>query len=764
MTERARELRVGVVGARRQRQGTGEYLARAFAKLGCRVDAIVGTSPATLEEARRGLRERQGLETRGYLSVPELLARERPDVLVIASPAEHHLPALEAALEAGCHVFCEKPLFWSEGLERDDAGVAATTERLVALARSRGRLLGVNTQWPETLDAFRTLHPRALEAALASVEMWLSPMSLGPSMVVDSAPHLLSLVHALAGPGELQQVAVEARTPDSLHLAFGYRHAGGLARCALHLKQCPEPPRPAAYAVNGARVDRAIELPGYRLSLVAGSRRQPLEDPLDRCVARFLRDLEAGAATQDFPLVPAMSQLARLVSAVVSSAAAGIMRGTMRTMTDDAKGSEPKKQTELAPVHDFAAKLCQPSVLERLKSYVRWQSDWRRARAQGRTLDSILSVPDQVPLSINLDLTTACNYACDHCVDMDILNTGVQYDHVKLMSSLAEMAKKGLRSVIVIGGGEPTVYPKFAESIRHMKSLGLKLGIVTNGSGMEKIGEVADVFDAQDWVRLSLDSGSNEVFEAMHKPKGKMFSPKGKIDITLDGICDGVARVKQAHPGLRIGYSFIIVWKDCEANDAAIHENVHEIVMGAERARRSGFDYISFKPFLTRAEKNNAEIVGLTKESTRIEDVMLEIRKQVDLAKKLETETFKVLESTNLKVLENGTYQNYTNQPRNCHMQFFRQVLSPLGVFNCPVYRHVPQAKVGEKHSYADLPSLQTAQRSTLRLIETFDAREECKEVTCLYNHVNWFLEDLIEHPEKLDSLQASPERNDFFL
>jgi len=443
-----------------------------------------------------------------------------------------------------------------------------------------------------------------------------------------------------------------------------------------------------------------------------------------------------------------------------------------RTMTegkrDEKRENEPrKKQTELAPVHDFAAKLMQPSVINRLKDYVRWQADWRAQRANGQTLDAALaSVPDQVPLSINLDLTTACNYACDHCVDMDILNTGVQYDHARLMSSLAEMAKKGLKSVIVIGGGEPTIYPKFEESIRHMKALGLKLGIVTNGSGMEKIGAVADAFDAQDWVRLSLDSGSNELFEAMHKPKGRLLGVNNKKGpaISLDTICEGVAAVKKAHPKLRLGYSFIIVWKDCEANDAAIHENVHEIVLATERARRYGFDYISFKPFLTRAEKNNAEIVGLTKETNRIDDIMVEIRKQVDLAKQLETDSYKVLESTNLKVLENGTYQNYTNQPRNCHMQFFRQVVSPLGIFNCPVYRHVPQAQIGEKHAYADLASVEKTQRSTLKIVETFDAKAECKEVTCLYNHVNWFLEDLIQHPEKLERLEPTPERNDFFL
>lgn len=430
--------------------------------------------------------------------------------------------------------------------------------------------------------------------------------------------------------------------------------------------------------------------------------------------------------------------------------------------------SETKeKQVELSPIHDFAGKLCQPKILPRLKDYVRWQASWRKERAAGKTLDQVLATaksPDDVPVSINLDLTTACNYACDHCVDMEILNTGIRYDHDKLMSSIEELAKKGLRSVIVIGGGEPTVYPKFSESLRFMKKLGLKVGVVTNGSGMAKIAEVADCLDEADWVRLSLDSGSDAVFQAMHKPKKA---------ISLDQICEGVAAIRATKPRFKLGYSFIIVWSDCEANDAKIVPNVHEIVEGAERARRYGFDYISFKPFLTRAEKNNAEIVGLTQEEDRLGGIMQEIRRLVDVAKKLETPAggesresvaFKVLESTNLKVLENGTYRNYTDQPRHCHMQFFRQVLSPLGVFNCPVYRHVPQALIGEKHAYATGGSLAATQRSTLKLIETFNARDECKEVTCLYNHVNWFIEDLIENPDKLERLQATVERDDAFL
>jgi MoaA/NifB/PqqE/SkfB family radical SAM enzyme len=181
------------------------------------------------------------------------------------------------------------------------------------------------------------------------------------------------------------------------------------------------------------------------------------------------------------------------------------------------------KHIELSGIHDFASKLLQPETLPSVKDYVRWQAALRRGETAG--------IPDFAPVSINLDITTACNFACDHCVDMDILNTGIRYDHDRLLDSLRLMSERGLRSVIVIGGGEPTVYPKFVETMLFIKDLGLQVSVVSNGSGMKKIAQVADRLEVGDWIRLSLDSASDPVFQAMHKPKKA---------ITLDEICEGV--------------------------------------------------------------------------------------------------------------------------------------------------------------------------------------------------------------------------------
>lgn len=415
-----------------------------------------------------------------------------------------------------------------------------------------------------------------------------------------------------------------------------------------------------------------------------------------------------------------------------------------------------QKKIEISPIHNFSGKLRLPEVLPRLKEYVLWQASMRGLACAGKPLAvAELEVPDFAPLSINLDITTGCNFACDHCVDMTILNKGIKFEHDRLLRSLELMAKKGLKSVIVIGGGEPTVYPQFQEAMSFMKSLGLQVAVVSNGSGNHKIADIATALDENDWVRLSLDAGSNELFQAMHHPR---------VAVTLDQICAWVPKIKAINARFKFGFSFVVTWKQSAINDTAIIENIPEMSLAAKRARDYGFDYIAFKPFLTRAEANHAEVVDLQDSDRHFDEVLASIDEQVAQAKRLETPQFRVYETTNLKVLKNRSYRDYTNQPQQCHIQFFRQVLSPLGTFSCAAYRNQPQARLGDKNAYASDADYARTRHATAGQIWQFDAHAQCSEVTCLYNQSNWWIEDLIANPHKLDNLQASEGEPDYFL
>ncbi|MFP8876978.1 MAG: radical SAM protein, partial [Myxococcota bacterium] len=153
-------------------------------------------------------------------------------------------------------------------------------------------------------------------------------------------------------------------------------------------------------------------------------------------------------------------------------------------------------------IHDFSAKLRQPSLREPVANYIRWRRALARARAAGSPEPP---PPEQAPVSINLDLTTACNYRCDHCIDWEILNSREQHDDARLRASIETLRARGLRSVILIGGGEPTLYPDFASFVGFLKAQGLQTAIVSNGSRGDRLLEAAEHLEEGDWLRLSLD-------------------------------------------------------------------------------------------------------------------------------------------------------------------------------------------------------------------------------------------------------------------
>ena len=268
-------------------------------------------------------------------------------------------------------------------------------------------------------------------------------------------------------------------------------------------------------------------------------------------------------------------------------------------------------------------------------------------------------------------------------------------------------------------------------------------------------GRVADCLDEHDWVRLSLDSGTNDTFVRMHKPVDKTIS--------LESICEWVPKVKAVNPRFKYGFSFIIVWKGAEReHDVKIVENIHEIVTAAKLARDYGFDYISLKPFLVRSS-TGSEVMDPEKAEAELQGVVQRIRGAIDEAKQYGSDTFKVLESTNLKMLEQGNWRDFTNQPQTCHMQAFRQVLTPTGLYNCPAYRGVDRARIDAKDAYKDDAGVGATNQKLAVILDGFDASKECREVTCLYNEVNWWLEGLVKGDMLLDDLVGT-ERADYFL
>lgn len=94
-------LRAGFVGA----GFMAEVHSRAARASGAEIAAVASSSPASAARAK----DRLGVE-QAYASVQDLLRDDTIDVIHVCTPNSTHHALAEAALKAGKHVVCEKPL------------------------------------------------------------------------------------------------------------------------------------------------------------------------------------------------------------------------------------------------------------------------------------------------------------------------------------------------------------------------------------------------------------------------------------------------------------------------------------------------------------------------------------------------------------------------------------------------------------------------------------------------------------------------------
>ena len=396
--------------------------------------------------------------------------------------------------------------------------------------------------------------------------------------------------------------------------------------------------------------------------------------------------------------------------------------------------------------HDFSSKLRQKATIQRLKDYIQWQRDSGPEPSRG-------GLPSFSPISINLDLTSACNFSCPYCVDSRLINAGKSLTVEEVKKTIETLHSHGLRSVILIGGGEPTLHKEFEEIVRTLKSKGLQIGIVTNGSRLEKVEAIADQLEKKDWIRISVDAGQEGTFRELHQPKG---------EVTLHQILEKTKRVKEKNPAVSLGYSFVIIWEGVEINGHPLTPNIHEMAKAVELAREFSFDYVSFKPCLIRFEESQRETLLKDMDKAKETEIIREIKVQLKKARAVAENKVKILESSNLIAMLNRETKRIKRQPKKCHMQYFRTVVTPFGIFHCPAFRGIDIAKIGEKDAYLTEAKFEASLEKMAQSIRSFEAEIECQDVGCFYNDTNWWLEKFIQSDQDIRGLEKVEDDNFF--
>jgi len=273
---------------------------------------------------------------------------------------------------------------------------------------------------------------------------------------------------------------------------------------------------------------------------------------------------------------------------------------------------------------------------------------------------------------------------------------------------------------------------------------------------MEKIIAVADILDKQDWVRLSLDAGTDKTFKALHRPK---------IDITLEKICRNVSRLKKLNKNLQAGFSYIITWEGIKIGGVNLPSNIDEIPLAAKLAKESGFDYISFKPCMIKIFTTHNESLAHTENKKFKNSILKRIKNKIKQAEKISGNKIKVITTNNLRAIFGGdaATTDFMSQPKHCHIQVFKHILTPSGIYHCSAYRGFEKAKIGEHEGVINKKYLGKTILDNYRNLINFNPEKQCRGVVCFRNRANRWIEDFIESGRSVNEIKACEDDN-FFL
>ncbi len=104
------------------------------------------------------------------------------------------------------------------------------------------------------------------------------------------------------------------------------------------------------------------------------------------------------------------------------------------------------------------------------------------------------------PVHVNWIPTNACNLHCNFC-SCSKRDKTLAMPFGESMQIMERFSRLGCKAVTITGGGEPLCYPYISDTISQVASLGIDVGLVTNGLLLDNLS--SSVLELLTWCRIS---------------------------------------------------------------------------------------------------------------------------------------------------------------------------------------------------------------------------------------------------------------------
>tara|TARA_R110000824_G_scaffold60853_5_gene162345 strand:+ start:11187 stop:12566 length:1380 start_codon:yes stop_codon:yes gene_type:complete len=124
---------------------------------------------------------------------------------------------------------------------------------------------------------------------------------------------------------------------------------------------------------------------------------------------------------------------------------------------------------------------------------------WRHKK----NMESYRSDQGKSIISTHISPEGACNLKCPYC-SVTYRDTHSRIPLDKIKNYVTQLKERGLKAVILTGGGEPTIYKHFNELVMWLKhEMNLSVGLITNGTRIKNVHD--ETFKCFSWIRVSIN-------------------------------------------------------------------------------------------------------------------------------------------------------------------------------------------------------------------------------------------------------------------
>lgn len=245
------------------------------------------------------------------------------------------------------------------------------------------------------------------------------------------------------------------------------------------------------------------------------------------------------------------------------------------------------------------------------------------------------------PIEIEISPSGACNHRCTFCA-VDYLGYKPKFlDKDVILRDIKDISRKGLKSVICSGEGEPLLNKDYPEIVHGIKTCGVDVAMNTNGVLLTK--EFSeDCLSEFTWIRFSVASMEESSYDEIQRGK------KGDLEKVKTNLQNAVRIKRDKNLKTTLGVQCLLM-----------PENIEYLEMMAKELKEIGVDYFTIKPYSQHLHSNNKKDIDYNS--------LISLENKI---KEYETDSFRILFRANAmkKMHHDKTYPVCFGMPFMTHI------------------------------------------------------------------------------------------------